>query len=437
MTRKRRLSTPHMVGPDAGPTTETLRIYVHHHVLRQPVAPSTGYTEIGSRSRGGASAGGPFLPSWVLRIEGGVLEPRGSRSGKKGARRLSPHFSFTEFFDSISITGLDPQPGRSNTKNHGNSHEDDVEWVRDVQAARPQETDGLELTTPLSGVPEGITYRLRIYLHRRQGGEGWARRRKVSPELAKVLHLRKEERQETIEAALLELVSARQLQAPRQPGWIVCDEELCRLFGLQEGVEEGSAASKVHLSSLAERLEAHLSAPEPLVLDYKVTPSDEAQEGEGKGGEKGGKGGHGWRRKGKVFDVEVETEPGRGSLQASVAALVAEEARKRQAGGGEEEEATRRLDRQIAYVGSLLVEKSRKLARLRAVAEDPVRGVARLQAEHEAAAMLVGEDSLPAVAGLLQTGKGKVNVGTETGAASSRWLMQALQQYLTQPASLR
>jgi len=79
------------------------------------------------------------------------------------------------------------------------------------------------------------------------------------------LKLRKEERQETVEAALLELIETRQLFLPFEPGFIQCDDDLWKLFGRgleEEGVREGGgveggggSGGKLHMSTLARRLE--------------------------------------------------------------------------------------------------------------------------------------------------------------------------------------
>jgi len=115
LARKRRLSTQHMVGPDVAPATQTLRIYVHHRLVRSEVSSSlfssSRASGIGSRSRGGNGGnggGGGEGPSWALRIEGGVLQAAAGAgsAGGGGGPCLNPHYNFTEFFDRVTVMGL-------------------------------------------------------------------------------------------------------------------------------------------------------------------------------------------------------------------------------------------------------------------------------------------------------------------------------------------
>lgn len=136
------------------------------------------------------------------------------------------------------------------------------QWIRTPQT---QDTDGLEFSQPLEGLAaEGATFKIRIVLHRRQYPEEQQQgRRRLSPELTKVLQLRKEERQETVEAAMMELIDSRQLFLPLEPGWIRCNDDLWKLFGRgleEEGRKEegggggGPGSGKLHVSTLARRL---------------------------------------------------------------------------------------------------------------------------------------------------------------------------------------
>lgn len=122
LLRKRRLSTQHMGRPDVAPATQTLRIYVHHRFVRPMTCSSSSLSSresvIGSRSRGGDGSGnggrggrdgggGEGGMSLVLRIEGGVL-PAAASAGAVGsdAVQCSPHYYFTEFFDRVTVLGL-------------------------------------------------------------------------------------------------------------------------------------------------------------------------------------------------------------------------------------------------------------------------------------------------------------------------------------------
>ncbi|GAB5036067.1 Hypothetical protein NocV09_03300480 [Nannochloropsis oceanica] len=555
LLRKRRLSTQHMGGPDVAPATQTLRIYVHHRFVRLMISPSSSLSSkesvIGSRSRGGDGSGndgrggrdgggGKGGPALVLRIEGGVLQAAGS-AGAVGsdARQFSPHYYFTEFFDRVTVLGLQqeiaPRRGGEAVAGEGGEEGNEVEWIR-PPSAHAQETDGLEFSQPLQDqAAHGVACKVRILLDRRQYLEQqYQGRRRLSPELSKVLRLRKEERQETVEAALLGLIATRQLFLHSEPGWIQCDDDLWRLFGrgLEEerteeerggggggggkggggGGEEDDGegrSGKLHVSTLASRLEEHLSPLEPLVIDYKIPPCqdlDDDKEGERKEGGEGSR----WRERTRIFDVQVETGPGRDDLQARLNALVEEsqllppppsapqqqrqqqrlqqrlqqpprrvKARSRRKKGrkrrrrqakkevqeqipvkkedenpeeGEEEEgqeeedeeeeeeeeageeAIRRLDKKIAYVGGLLMERVRTLVRLKELAKNPGQVLVQME-EEEAVAAMLGEDTLRSVVGVLKrtgSGGGEAEDSEGSGSPSSLWL-KYLDQYLQQP----
>jgi len=99
------------------------------------------------------------------------------------------------------------------------------------------------------------------------------------------------------------------------------------------------------------------------------------------------------------------------------------------------EEAIRRLDKKIAYVGGLLVERARRFARLRELAENPGKALARMEQEEEEAAVALGNDTLPSVVGMIRRrGGDSSEVEVNNGSRWSSYLEQYLEQ---QPAALR
>jgi hypothetical protein len=97
------------------------------------------------------------------------------------------------------------------------------------------------------------------------------------------------------------------------------------------------------------------------------------------------------------------------------------------------EEAIRSLDRKIAYVGGLLVERARRLARFKELVENPGKALGKMEEEEETAVVVLGEDTLPSVVGMLRRrGRegGVVEDNRGSGSSSYRWLRQALDQYL-------
>lgn len=98
------------------------------------------------------------------------------------------------------------------------------------------------------------------------------------------------------------------------------------------------------------------------------------------------------------------------------------------------EEAIRRLDKKIAYVGGLLMERVRTLVRLKELAKNPGQVLVQME-EEEAVAAMLGEDTLPSVVGVLKrtgSGGGEAEDSEGSGSPSSLWL-KYLDQYLQQP----
>lgn len=133
-----------MVGPDVGPATQTLRIYVHHRLVRPAASSSSSSSSsrasaIGSRSRGGHGVGNGGGgrgegggPSWALRIEGGVLQ---AAARAESGPCLSPHYYFTEFFDRVTVLGLQqetvvPRRGGGAMGEGGGEEGDEIEVCR-------------------------------------------------------------------------------------------------------------------------------------------------------------------------------------------------------------------------------------------------------------------------------------------------------------------
>jgi hypothetical protein len=69
-------------------------------------------------------------------------------------------------------------------------------------------------------------------------------RKKLSPELSKLLKLRREEKREAIEAALLDAIRQRQWFLPNRPGWVVLDAEAAKALGLPHGQGAGDEAGR-------------------------------------------------------------------------------------------------------------------------------------------------------------------------------------------------
>ena len=110
-----------------------------------------------------------------------------------------------------------------------------------------------------------------------------------------------------------------------------------------------------------------------------------------------------------------------------------EEEKEEEEEGGEE--AIRRLDKRIAYVGGLLVERARTLVRLKELAETPGQALMHMKEEEEGAvAVMLGEDTLPSVVGRLRrrgSGGGEAEDSEGSRSPSSLWL-KYLDQYLQQ-----
>ena len=63
--------------------------------------------------------------------------------------------------------------------------------------------------------------------------------KQLTPELAKLLKLRREEKRERVEAALLEAIRERQWFLPQRPGWVRLDAEAAKALGLPNSTGTG------------------------------------------------------------------------------------------------------------------------------------------------------------------------------------------------------
>ncbi|ORX48588.1 hypothetical protein DM01DRAFT_1338648 [Hesseltinella vesiculosa] len=172
-------------------------------------------------------------PSWTLKIDGRLLDP------VIPTKRANPIQKFTSFFRSI-VVELDRDP---NLYPEGNV----IEWHKQADAA---EHDGVEIKRT-----GDTNVNCRIILDLDYNPQKF----KVSEALSQVIHTKLDTRPQII-MELWNYIKHHKLQDNEDKRVIHCDEALTQLFGSKE----------IHFSALPELINQHISAPDPIVLNYTI-----------------------------------------------------------------------------------------------------------------------------------------------------------------------
>ncbi|KAF5102590.1 hypothetical protein D0Z00_000300 [Geotrichum galactomycetum] len=227
--------------------------------------------------------------SWNLRIEGRLLNEEGDLEQRK---------KFSTYFTSISVEFENDEFGGTET-HVAEWHEAGPSGLQPQQQQGQQQPQQVEFDVLDVRRKGSRPIKAKITLQPKQ----YPTKLTVSPPLRELLGLEREETRAGVVLGLWKYVKFHNLQDLEEKRVIRCDQGLKNLFSSSaNGASAGTAQQqpgsidKFLFPQVVQLLEPHLSAPQPIVIEYTIQVSKENNLGE------------------HVYDIELELEDEAGKL---------------------------------------------------------------------------------------------------------------------------